>query len=451
MNKDRIGGLSRWLVVCMMGWGSFGLESSGLGNFATAQILGVPDDRMILRLLSSTNEPTRIRGIGLIAAHPRTKYDQLDVIIAGTENQIRRLKPNMTPDASTVSLLYTIGSTRRDAANEFSAGLLDGDNPEIVMLTADVLGKEQAAAAVEKISNLSDHPAFATSYAFRFNIVRALFSLDTPEAMNRLSDIRESMDGQLRVDMDRMFDQIGVNSFGGDQQQFENWRRKSNLSLSVNPASAKTDSATDQSPPIAGGANGSTGNATHPAGGLGDLPIEAPEFYGIKVEAKRMLFILDHSGSMREYDGNMTRLDRAKEELIYTIERLPPADEFAIMIYANKTRIWRPELSVANRANKAAAITWIRRIGYGDRTNTHTALVESLTFDPSLEAVYLLSDGKPTLGSIVQTRPLVADVLHRNTFRHLRFHTIGISVSGNTLQFLRQLAEGSNGEFREIH
>jgi hypothetical protein len=72
-----------------------------------------------------------------------------------------------------------------------------------------------------------------------------------------------------------------------------------------------------------------------------------------------------------------------------------------------------------------------------------------LEFDDQLEAVFLLTDGKPTIGEIVSKPAIVADILHRNRFRHLNFNTIGIAVDGSTKSFLQQLAKESNGEFRE--
>jgi hypothetical protein len=103
----------------------------------------------------------------------------------------------------------------------------------------------------------------------------------------------------------------------------------------------------------------------------------------------------------------------------------------------------------ATEENKRAAVDFIRRLGYGDKTNTYGALRYSLEFDDQLEAVYLLTDGKPTIGEIVSKPRIVADILHRNRFRHLNFNTIGIAVDGSTKAFLQQLAKESNGEFRE--
>ncbi len=98
--------------------------------------------------------------------------------------------------------------------------------------------------------------------------------------------------------------------------------------------------------------------------------------------------------------------------------------------------------------NKQAAKQLIRGLRPGDKTNTHGALRKSLEFDDSLEAVFLLTDGRPTAGDIVQPDHIIDDILHRNRFRHLNFNTIGIALSESTERFLQTLAVESGGEFR---
>ena len=128
---------------------------------------------------------------------------------------------------------------------------------------------------------------------------------------------------------------------------------------------------------------------------------------------------------------------------------MPEDAEFAIVFYHTTVKEWRNELVMATEENKREAIQFIRRLGYGNKTNTHGALRKSLDFDDDLEAVFLLTDGKPTAGDIIAPNGIVKDVLHRNRFRHLNFNTIGVGVQGLTRSFLRRLAEETNGEFRD--
>ena len=86
--------------------------------------------------------------------------------------------------------------------------------------------------------------------------------------------------------------------------------------------------------------------------------------------------------------------DTFKLELTKVIRELPEDTEFALMFYETSVRLWRKELVIASEDNKLEAIAFIRRLGYGDRTNTYGALRESLAFDNDLESVFMLTDSE---------------------------------------------------------
>ena len=393
----------------------------------------------------------RLRAVAAIESSPRMKYEFLETIVEGLENQVEQLRDDQTPGPSMVALLRTIASTDRDAAAEFLSGLIPEGQPianaELAMLAVDAMGQMGRDSATDVIAGTIGDPAFDRYYAFRHTVADALWTIRTPAAMEQLKRLRGRLDGQLRADIDRMLKEVAAEKVAAEKV-----------------AAAKV--AAEQIAAGEGGEDGSVrqtsfdDSANRPldltrGSGEGSRPklrFVAPEYYGIPIEAKRVLFVLDHSGSMREPTaGGVTRLRRAKEELIYAIQSLPPDREFALMIFSNRTRLWRRKLAVADRQNKVEAITFVREIGLGDRTNTYAALSLSLVLDDSLEAVYLLTDGKPTLGSLVRPDQIVADITHRNRFRHLRLHTIGVAVAGGTKMFLQTLAARSDGEFREVH
>lgn len=396
---------------------------------ASAQRLGFPvesvNQKTLTKLLVSRKELVRLRGIGLIQTHPRLKYEHLDVLIEAADHHLERLEADVSPSPSLVATLGLIGSTSRPAAGEFLIKQLDSYNSEIVILVADILGTHQYREAIDAIGKLIDHAGFQASYAFRFTVVRSLWSMKSPGAVDLLLQWAPKLDGQLRVDLDRMLASVDASLFGGDESELAAWKEK------------------QANQPV-------FQNTSYSTGGLDNPVFAKAEYYGIPIEAKRLLFILDHSSSMRDASGGYTRLEKARRELVSVISHLDPETEFAIMIFSNKTRLWRSELLTADDVTKQSAIGFVRRIGYGDKTNTYAALRQALTLDSSLEAVYLLSDGAPTLGDIVNPVNIVADVIHRNRFRHLRFHTIGVSVTGKTRAFLEALAAQSNGEFREV-
>ena len=414
--------MNRVALALWMGFASVVVWATGARS-AHGQVV---DDKTLSRLLISRKELTRLRGVAIIQSHPRLKYDHLDAIVDAAEHQVEKLDEDDSPSPSLVAMLTIIGSTTRPSAGEFLGDQLASANDDLAMLVADILGAHQYRETIEAIGTLFDRPGFKESYAYRFNAVRALWAMKDPAAIEILAQWMPSLDGQLRADLERMFSKLDVGHFGGDEEALAEWK----------------DEQAEK--PVFKNVAYSVGEREKPV-------FAKSEYYGIPIEAKRLLFILDHSGSMKKADGGYTRLDRARKELVSAIAGLDSETEFAILIFSNKTRFWKSELMRADDDTKHAAIAFVNRIGYGDKTNTYSALLASLTFDSSLEAVYLLSDGAPTLGAIVSPPQIIADVIHRNRFRHLRFHTIGVAVTPTTRAFLETLASQSNAEFREVN
>lgn len=140
-----------------------------------------------------------------------------------------------------------------------------------------------------------------------------------------------------------------------------------------------------------------SGSANPADGKAGDGSSQA-EFFGTVAYGDRFVFLLDMSRSM---DGNVdqqgTRFDRAREELIRSIEQLNERQSFCVTLFCYRTRpmfddpvLGRTYLS-ATEENKDRLKAWLRRIKPEPGTDPRDALAAGLSLRPS--AVFLLSDG----------------------------------------------------------
>lgn len=363
------------------------------------------------------------------------RYDAVDSLVAAVQIQSESVDQTQVP-ASVIRLVDMLAKIDSPVARSALLDLLDSNNSDFVMLCSDTLGKHQVFEAIEKIGQLSQREEYQNRYAFRFNLVRSLAMMKHPDAIEQMGQLQPKLDGQLRFEIDNILSDVTVEDFRGDQERFEKWKNREveppkKTSGIFKPASTK-------------------GAGPNPDDYLDEdrIKLRRPQYYGIEIQAQRVLFVLDRSGSMRAMTNYGTRLLRAKQELIKAITELPEDAEFAIVAFDTSIRPWREELSEANDKNKRAAITYVQRLQYGSDTNTYGALRRALDFDDDLEAVYLLTDGKPTRGQVIRPAEITRDIIHRNRWRHLNFNTIGISVGGQTEIFLRNLAENTGGEFR---
>lgn len=138
--------------------------------------------------------------------------------------------------------------------------------------------------------------------------------------------------------------------------------------------------------------------SANPADGQAKEGSTLAEFFGTVAYGDRFVFLLDMSLSM---DGNVdqqgTRFDRAREELIRSIEQLDERQSFCVTLFCERTRpmfddprLGRSYLA-ATAENKDRLKAWLRRIKPEPGTDPRDALAAGLTLRPS--AVFLLSDG----------------------------------------------------------
>ena len=167
-------------------------------------------------------------------------------------------------------------------------------------------------------------------------------------------------------------------------------------------------------------------------------------YYGIPICAKRIVFVLDTSGSMRGYP-----MEAAKMALLKTVESLPESVSFDMVLFDKTAAVWQPRLLPATlQAKQMAAQTVIAR-GMSMGTASHAALNAAFSLDP--EVIYFLSDGEPTDGNPSQ---IIESMSERNRTRRISIHTIGVVTqkgggAGLTF-FMKPLAEHNYGSFRLV-
>ena len=102
----------------------------------------------------------------------------------------------------------------------------------------------------------------------------------------------------------------------------------------------------------------------------------------------------------------------------------------------------------ADDGAKRRAAAFVRGLRPDGRTATGDAL--ALAFSLDTEAVYLLSDGRPTAGRVVEPARIVRMVADANKSRRVSLHTIGIAPDEGLAEFLAVLARSNYGLYRHV-
>ncbi|OQY04023.1 MAG: hypothetical protein B6I20_03815 [Bacteroidetes bacterium 4572_117] len=221
---------------------------------------------------------------------------------------------------------------------------------------------------------------------------------------------------------------------------------------------------------------------------------KSTEYYGIDTSgSKKIVYVIDISGSMegkaetdlqgniiasatskvgnkignkiggklgrfvaKETNNQLTKLGKAKKELMPSIRGLSEDCFFTIIVFENRVKKWRKKLVAANSTNKNLAIAYLRALSSGGGTNISDALEK--TFDLAgagatdtnaglgVETIFLLSDGSPTAGKITNKDKIVAKTTEWNSAKRVKIHTIGLGEDCDK-EFMKKLAIQNSGKF----
>jgi OOP family OmpA-OmpF porin len=204
---------------------------------------------------------------------------------------------------------------------------------------------------------------------------------------------------------------------------------------------------------------------------------KSEEYYGITVEGKTVLFLLDVSGSMEGKDegstkdqvmqkatdmaadtvggalggalGNLaskhikkeaTKLGSAKRELIPTIRGLAPDVRFNVLLFGNTVTPWKPDLVEASGGNKNSVMLHLQGLSASGGTPAFVALEQAFQV-AEVDTIFFLSDGLPTDNSAAT---ILREVQTWNPDKVVTVNTIGLGDDQDQ-DFLCQLAQQNNG------
>jgi hypothetical protein len=177
-----------------------------------------------------------------------------------------------------------------------------------------------------------------------------------------------------------------------------------------------------------------------------------PEFYGLPLDAKDLVFVIDVSGSIGE-----AGFTTAKGELARAVERLPSDVRFCALFFDETVKYWHPEMVRATPSVKAELALFIRGIPRGKRTDVMTPLNAGLeTVRKRVEekktakeafatpvTMIVVSDGQENRRET--PGEFVGDKLDRLDFAHAVVHAVVLGGKDNVL--MASLARRGGGRY----
>jgi uncharacterized protein YegL len=289
---------------------------------------------------------------------------------------------------------------------------------QALMPVADFLGMRDDPDAVKALTAFTKLAAYQKHFGFRRSVVQALIGMQRRDAVATLVDVMGESDGEIQGDIAVYFTRISNQGFGLDAKAWKSWwlGRQNDFEF---PDVAKQK---------------------------GRQIVGVPLYYNIPVFAKKVIFVIDTSGSMAG-----PKLTNAKAELRKTIEALPPTTQFNVVAFNSTLIPWQKSMQTANTDMKNKAVAWANGQKAQGATHTYDAL--RIALDQQPEAMYVLTDGEPTGGTIVTPPEILEAIKQSNKYRRTTVHAIGLSPgpeNGMFSQFLKELAAQNYGQYHRV-
>jgi hypothetical protein len=174
--------------------------------------------------------------------------------------------------------------------------------------------------------------------------------------------------------------------------------------------------------------------------GLGDAPIA--EFFGQKIEGRRVVFVLDNSGSMQS-----GRLETVIAELRRAVDSLTPEQEFYVIFHSDAVYpLFYPtpvdRYVLPTDANKRRLAAWLDTVELCMGDSVDEAMAVAAMIQP--DTVFLLSDG------IIHGDKTIRFLLSAE-LRNFPIHTFGVGMGSSVAgrRNLADIAAANGGQFRE--
>ncbi|MDR1190153.1 MAG: VWA domain-containing protein [Verrucomicrobiales bacterium] len=172
-------------------------------------------------------------------------------------------------------------------------------------------------------------------------------------------------------------------------------------------------------------------------------------FFGLRVEGRVIVFVIDVSGSMYEKTGTVTRMSRVFQQVEQTVWSLSAEQKFNIVLFASKAVPFAPATVSASEEHKRRASAFLAGdVDCGGTTNMGEGLTLALTMRPDL--IMLLTDGEAD--SKPESIKSQVELLRRKFCPTSRICAVGFYLEPESVseRLLRDLTTGAGGEYTRL-
>ena len=415
----------RGLLLFVGVWLLVGESLFGQVNAGRAAPKPVAPQRLA-SLLKGRSEERRAEALAMIDAAAIQEPTVADALKESVDRDLRTKHISLL----TIQSARCLAQSSRDEDIQFVVKLTETPDVNLAFAAAASLAERKDPKLLPSIVSLAKRKEFTQSFGFRRGLVDAVAQVPDKAAIEFLIETSFKFDGQLRFVTVQHLARLTGQKFGGHSDQWAAWwqEHSDTFQLAANFAPVIIDLQGREVVRI-------------------PWPEPLPEFFGVPIYAKRVVFVIDRSRSMASSVNGVTRHKEAVDHLEKAVEKLDRYAFFNIFAYNTDVLPFMSQLVPAEDDHKRAARNFAYRLTPEKKTACYDALSAGLMADANLEAVYFLSDGEPTAGRIVDLPTIVNSITAQNALQRTGIYTLGIDARDAHEEFLRDLAKRNHGQF----
>jgi HEAT repeat protein len=299
-----------------------------------------------------------------------------------------------------------------DATKQLLARLAGHDRPGTAIPALEALGETCALDGLP----VFEKALLAKGWPVRVAAIRGLLKLRRKESIDLLVDRMDKEEGRMVAEISNALKALTGKPFGIGAGQWREWWTVNRDGFALPPAALARETSRQ---------------------GL-------TTYHGVPVFSVRIVFVTDISASMSETAETGSRMDQAKKELDRVLSTLGKEAQVNMVFFNDRVESWRKGL-VPIQQNLPAALATIARLTPSGRTNIFDALDEAFR-DGAVDTIYLLSDGDPTDGKIVDSEEILREIRRMNRSRQIEIHAVSFGQS----RFMQALAAQNGGQYVEM-
>jgi len=390
-----------------------------------ATLEGEDIDRVLARLVSDREGVVQVAAIDALAERGATRIarDRLWKLMTSRKLDVRfaalqALGELLVDDEKWVKRVFQL-SRNRDPNARMGAihGLYE-------------LGTEPAVERIYEL--LSDE-----SWRVRVSALRSVEKLRRPRSVELMIERLGVETGRMRVDVARALQRLTGERLGAEPGRWRTWWEDHREGYVV-PERSEGDDSLERAVLERKAVEGAS----------------VATFYGLPVYSDHATFVMDISGSMSQKTGEdayssggrVSRHGVARGQLEQMLEQMPDGHFCNVIFFNDQPLPWREQQEELTEESRKDLLSFLNSVLPAGGTNLFDA-IELAMEDPLCDTIYILSDGQPTVGSIVQLDGIRRRVLQLNRHAELQFY--GVSV-GLVSELFEDLADLTNGRYVEL-